>query len=80
MYKYSKKISMKSNGCRDVQHTGLYKVQKQEGTIAATTLQQGAQTRGTWHITVHLPMQASLHQWLHYMSNYQIVFLLYCPL
>ena len=35
-----KRFQMKSNGCRDVQHTGLYKAHKQEG-------KQGAQTRGT---------------------------------
>ena len=53
-------------GCRDVQHTGLYKVHKQEGTIAATTYtgKQGAQTKEQ---SVR-SSQAFLHQW-HGMHN-----------
>ena len=48
-----KRFQMKSNGCRDVQHTGLQSTQTRRNTG-----KQGAQTRGTLS-------QASLHQWLH---------------
>ena len=48
LYKPVKKFQMKSNGCRDVQHTGLQSTQTRRNTG-----KQGAQTRDT-HST-HLP-------------------------
>ena len=42
-----KRFQMKSNGCRDVQHTGLQSTQTRR-----TTGKQGAQTRGS---SAHLP-------------------------
>ena len=59
--KASKKIS---NECRDVQHTGL-KAHKPEGILVSKVHKQGA--LGT-------SSQASLHQWLHRMSNNQGIF------
>ena len=50
---------MKSNGCRDVQHTGLQSTQ-----IRRNTGKQGAQTR-----SLSTSSQASLCQWLHCISN-----------
>ena len=48
-----------------------YKSHKQEGTIADNnTGKQGAQTRGIFSTS----SQASLHQWLHCMSNNRAVF------
>ena len=43
-----KRFQMKSNGCRDVQHTGLQSTQTRRNTG-----KQGAQTRGTR--SAHLP-------------------------
>ena len=57
LYKPVKRFQMKSNGCRDVQHTSLQSTQTRR-----TTGKQGAQTRGS---SAHLNSQASLHQWLH---------------
>ena len=53
-----KRFQMKSNGCRDVQHTGLQSTQTRRNTG-----KQGAQTRGTR--SAHLPISIQLHQWLH---------------
>ena len=58
---------MKSNGCRDVQHTGLQSTQTRRNTG-----KQGAQTRPGHSIGIS--SQASLHQWLHCMSNNQANF------
>ena len=46
----SKRFQMKSNGCRDVQHTGLQSTQ-----TSRNTGKQGAQTRGTQHIFPSIP-------------------------
>ena len=47
-HKPVKRFQMKSNGCRDVQHTGLQSTQTRRNTG-----KQGAQTRGTQ--SAHLP-------------------------
>ena len=53
-----KRFQMKSNGCRDVQHTGLQSTQTRRNTCILVS--KGAQTRG-----LGTSSQASLHQWLH---------------
>ena len=66
-YKPVKRFQMKSNGCRDVQHTGLQITQTRRNTG-----KQGAQTiKGH---SIGTSSQASLHQWLHCMSNNQAIF------
>ena len=50
MYKPVKRFQMKSNGCRDVQHTGLQSTQTRRNTG-----KQGAQTTGTQHIFPSIP-------------------------
>ena len=68
-----KRFQMKSNGCRDVQHTGLQSTQTRRNTG-----KQGAQTiKGH---SIGTSSQASLHQWLHYMSNNQAIFSIFCNL
>ena len=49
----SKIFQMKSNGCRDVQHTGLQSTQTRRNYSSNNTGKQGAQTRG--HITCIFP-------------------------
>ena len=49
-----KRFEMKSNGCRDVQHTGLQSTQTRRNAG-----KQGAQTRGTRHIFPIIPISAS---------------------
>ena len=53
-----------------------YKAHKQEGTIAATTLVSKVHKQGA----LGTSSQASLHQWLHCMSNNQQYFSLCCNL
>ena len=55
---------MKSNGCRDVQHTGLQSTQTRRNYSSNNTGKQGAQTRGTRAHRI-VSSQASLHHWLH---------------
>ena len=47
-----KRFQMKSNGCRNVQHTGL---QTRRNYSSNNTGKQGAQTRGTRHIFPSIP-------------------------
>ena len=51
-----KRFQMKSNGCRDVQHTGLQSTQTRRNTG-----KQGAQTRGS---SAHLPKHAEVNELL----------------
>ena len=48
-----------------------YKAHKQEGTLVSKVHKQGA---------LDTSSQASLHQWLHCMSNNQAVFPIFCKL
>ena len=57
-----KSFQMKSNGCRDVQHTGLQSTQTRRHYSSNNTGKQGAQTRGTRHIFPSIPTSvAALH-------------------
>ena len=57
IHKPVKRFQMKSNGCRDVQHTGLQSTQTRRNTG-----KQGAQTRGTQHIFPSIPTSvAAVH-------------------
>ena len=62
-----KRFQMKSNGCRDVQHTGLQSTQTRRNTG-----KQGAQTRGTR--SAHLPKHPYISGSTDCMSNNQAIF------
>ena len=64
-----KRFQMKSNGCRDVQHTGLQSTQTRRNTG-----KQGAQTRGS---SAHLPKHPYISGCTAYLTTKQFFSIVY---